>query len=194
MKTLLLILLLCPYILSFNPPAERARGIFGSFGVGPRMPLSVFSNSNDVGYGLNVELAYTDNESLPFFLFAKLGFEQYPGSQRFYEVSAYSNYSVNSVPLNVGLRHYFSPMLENVFLFMPFIETSAALNYYSVLHQFKVGTGRSNFTEDLIKLGVSVGGGISMFLMEILASYSYFEDNQFLAFDIKIRLPLYINY
>jgi hypothetical protein len=194
-RLFLLILLLCPVFLSAgNLPAEKARGIFGAFGVGPRLPLSSFANLTDVGYGLNIELAYTDNESLPFFLFARIGFEQYTGSQSFYEVSAYSNYSVNSVPLIIGLRHYFAPMLQNVFLFMPFVEAAGAFNYYSVLHQFKIGTGRSNFSEDVIKLGASAGVGISMFLMEVLASYNYFESNQFLAFDLKIRLPLYINY
>jgi hypothetical protein len=177
-----------------NPPAERARGVFVAFGVGPRLPISSFSRSTDLGYGLNLELSYTDDKFLPMFLFARLGFEQYPGSQEYYEATAYSNYSTTSVPVIVGGRHYFSPMMENVFLFIPFVELAGALNYYSILHQFKIGSGRSNFTEDVIKFGFSGGVGISMFLMEILASYNFYASNQFIAVDFKVRLPLYINY
>jgi hypothetical protein len=190
-----IIFILIPVLLfAGNPPTERARGIFTAFGVGPRMPLSTFSGSTDMGYGINIEISYTDNEYLPFFLFSKVGFEQYPGSQGFYEVTAYSNYSTTSIPVNLGARYYLAPMLENVVLFMPFFEMAASFNFYSILHQFKIGTGRSNYTSEVIKLGFSGGMGISMFLMEVLASYNYFENNQFIAIDLKVRLPLYIIY
>jgi hypothetical protein len=194
-KIILIIIFLFPiFLLAGNLPAERARGVFGSFGVGPRLPVSSFSNSTEVGYGLNVELSYTDDQYLPIFLFAKIGFEQYPGSQNFYEATAYSNYSTSSIPVNLGARYYFAPMLENVVLFMPFVELSGAINYYSILHQFKPASGRSNYSEEVFKLGASGGVGISMFLVEILASYSYYKSNQFIAIDIKVRLPLYMIY
>jgi len=191
-------LLIIFYIILLLSPAasaqDRATGIFVAFGVGPRLPISDFSRSTEVGYGLNVELAYTDNEFLPVFLFGKLGFEQYPGSQNFYEATSYSNFATTSIPLHAGARYYLKPLLENVMLFMPYIELAAAFNYYSKLHQFKTGSGRSNYTEDNIKTGGSAGLGLSMFLMEILVSYNYFLNNQFISLDLKVRLPLYITY
>jgi hypothetical protein len=194
-RLLLLFLTFIPFMISAgNLPAERARGIFTAFGVGPRIPINAFSVSTDLGYGFNIELSYTDNEFLPIFLFSRIGFEQYPGSQDYYESSAYSNFSTTSFPLNIGGRYYFAPMLENVVLFLPFLEVSAAINFYSELHQFKPGSGRSNFSREITKFGGSAGIGISMFLMEILASYNYFKINQFLSIDLKVRLPLYINY
>jgi hypothetical protein len=188
----LTIILLSSLIYAGGAPADKARGLFVSFGVGPRLPVDDFSRSTDVGYGFNVELSYTDNEYLPVFLFTRIGFEQYPGSQDFYESTPYSNFSTTSIPFNMGGRIYFSPMLENVVLFMPFIEVSGAFNYYSKLHQFKILSGRVNYSEDVTKIGASAGVGISMFLMEILASYNYFHSNQFLSVDLKVRLPLYI--
>ena len=78
-----ILLLLTSVSLAIEPPVSKARGIFLGFGVGPRLPVSSFANSTDLGYGLNIEISYTDNDYLPVFLFAKLGFEQYPGSQSF---------------------------------------------------------------------------------------------------------------
>lgn len=193
-KTLFISLLLMCSAFAGGFPAERARGIFLAFGVGPRMPVGYFSESTDLGYGLNIELDYTDNEYLPIFLFARIGFEQYPGSQNFYESTQYSNYSTTSIPVNAGARYYFAPMLENVVLFIPFVEASAAFNYYSKLHQFKTGSGKSNYNEEISKIGASAGAGISMFLMEIVVSYNYFPTNQFVSADLKVRLPLYISY
>lgn len=173
-------------------PAEKARGLFLVFGVGPRFPVSSFSNQSAFGYGIDVELDYTDNDFIPFFLFSKFGFQQFPGSQTFYQSSDYSNYSINSFPLTVGVRYFFSPLLENVVLFMPVVEVSAAYNFTQVLHQFKAGTGRSNFVENNSKLGLSGGVGISMFLMEVMATYNYYKSTQYVGIDLKVRIPLYI--
>ena len=87
MKNFLIIFVLVFAVNSFaiDPPASRAQGVFLAFGVGPRLPLGDFSNSTDIGYGFNIELSYTDNEFLPVFLFANIGFEQYPGAQSFYQ-------------------------------------------------------------------------------------------------------------
>jgi hypothetical protein len=174
-------------------PSDKARGIFISFGVGPRLPLGTFADRSDLGYGFNVELSYTNNEYLPIFFFAKAGFEQFPGSNDFYRATEYSNYSVYSFPFNGGIRYYFSPLFENIVLFMPVAEVSVSFNYYRILHEFTTESGRSNYTEEISKLGITGGLGISMFMMEILATYSYFDSNQSIGADLRIRLPLYIN-
>ncbi len=196
MKKLLLLIILLVQIPSTagELPAEKARGLFLVFGVGPRFPISSFSNQSTLGYGFNVELDYTDNEYLPFFLFTKLGFQQFPGSQTFYQSSDYSNYSINSFPLTVGAKYFFAPLLEKVVLFMPVVEISAAYNFTQVLHQFKSGTGRSNFVENNSRLGLSGGVGISMFLLEVMATYNYFQSTQYVGIDLKVRIPLYIVY
>ncbi|MGE5436832.1 MAG: hypothetical protein ACM3O3_06355 [Syntrophothermus sp.] len=195
MKKILLIglLLLVQYqILPNEPPADKARGVFLSFGVGPRIPLGVFSNTTDLGYGLNIEVSYTDNEYLPFFLFARVGYEQFPGSQQYYQSSDYSNFSTTSIPISAGLRYYFAPLMENVVLFMPVIEAGVSFNYYQNLHEFKPSSGRSNFNEEHSKLGFTAGVGLSMFMLEILANYNYFQTNQYINLDLKVRLPLFM--
>ncbi len=196
MKKSLLIFVIVFAVNSFaiDPPASRAQGVFLAFGVGPRLPLGDFSNSTDIGYGFNIELSYTDNEFLPVFLFASIGFEQYPGAQSFYQETDYSNFSTNSIPINVGARYYFSPLIEQVVLLIPIIELSASYTYTQELNEFKFDSGRNNFKEQFSKFGVSGGVGLSMFLMEMIAAYHYFESNQYASFDLRIRIPLFINY
>ncbi len=197
MKKILFILILFSFVsTSFadNPPAEKARGVFISFGVGPRLPINYFANSSDLGYGFNVEFSYTDNEYLPFFLFAKVGYEQFPGSQDFYKITDYTNFSTTAIPINLGIRYYFAPLLEKVVLFMPVVELSGSYVYLEKLNEFKPTANKANYTETTSKIGISGGVGISMFMMEIMATYNFFQTNQFIGLDLKIRLPLFISY
>lgn len=178
--------------LSPNYCADKARGFFISFGVGPRLPISNFSGSTDLGYGLNLEISYTDNQLIPFFLFSKIGFEQYPGSQSYYESTNYSSFSTTVIPINTGVRYYFAPLLESAFLLIPLVEASASFSYIKELHQFKLASGRNNYYDENYKFGFSAGVGVSMFLMEMLTSYNYFQNNQFISADLKVRLPLLV--
>ena len=189
-----IVLLFTVNSFAIDPPSSKARGVFLAFGVGPRLPISDLSNSTDLGYGFNVEVSYTDNEFLPVFLFANVGFEQYPGSQSFYQETDHSNLSTNALPVNLGVRYYFGPLLEQIVLLIPVVELAASFTYFQKLHEFKIDSDRVNFKEDLTKLGVTGGVGISMFMMEIMAAYHYMETNQFVSFDLKVRIPLFINF
>ena len=192
---LILIFLLLIPASSFaeNSQEQKAEGVFLAIGVGPRLPVGLFANSSDLGYGFNFELSYANSDYIPLFVFAKAGYETYPGSQSFYQQTEYSNFSTNTLPVNAGLRYYFSPLLENIVLIIPMVEVSLSYTYYQKLHQFKSTSSRSNFTEKNSKIGFSIGGGFSMFMMEILAAYNYYSSNQYIALDLKVRLPLYIN-
>jgi len=183
-------------ILSFslaNYASDKARGTFLAVGVGPRIPAFDFNNTTMLGYGFNVEIAYTNNEYLPLFLFGKAGFEQFPGAQSFYQASNYSHFSTSFLPLSFGARYYLAPILKNIVLIIPNIEVAANITVFQKLHQFKISSGKNNFLEEGSKLGFSVGVGASMFLVEMLASYNYLQNNQYLSFDMKVRLPLYVS-
>jgi opacity protein-like surface antigen len=177
-----------------KPPSSKATGFFVAFGVGPRMPLGEFSNTTDIGYGVNVEFSYTDNEFLPIFLFANIGYEQYPGSQNYFQDTEYSNFHTNALPVNIGARYYFAPLLENIVLLMPIIQASAGYTYYQTLNEFDQNSGKNNFLKDESKFGFSAGAGVSMFMMELLASYNYMPSNQFISIDLKVRIPLFISF
>jgi hypothetical protein len=187
------IILISTLLYAEKPPASKATGIFLAAGVGPRLPVGSFATSTDLGYGLNLEISYTDSDNLPFFVFAKIGYEQYPGAQSFYQSSEYSNYSTQILPVNLGIRYYLSPLVSSAVLLMPVFEIAASYSYIKNLHEFKVDSGRNNFTEEVSKFGGSAGVGISMFLLEIIASYNYFESNQYVSINLNVRLPLIIN-
>ena len=190
---LLLFLFITQIINAGEPPASKAVGVFLATGVGARFPLSEFANSTNLGYGLMLDLEYTDTDYLPFFIFARFGYEQFPGSQDFYQESDYSNYSTTVIPLSLGIRYYFAPLVESAVLLIPVIEGSVSYSYFQVLNQFKIDSGQSSYTDHQWKFGGTVGAGISMFLLEIMAYYTYYESAQYLSFNLNVRLPIFVN-
>jgi opacity protein-like surface antigen len=187
-------LILSTFAFAEKPSSNRATGFFVAFGVGPRMPIGEFSNTTDIGYGINVDFSYTDTDFLPVFLFANVGYEQYPGSQSYFQETEYSNFHTNALPVNVGARYYFAPLLENIVLIMPIVQASASYTYLHTLIEYDEGIRTPDRTEDNNKFGFTAGAGVSMFMMELMASYNYLPSNQFISVDLKVRIPLYISF
>jgi hypothetical protein len=97
------------------------------------------------------------------------------------------------VPASLGIRYYFSPLVESIVLLIPVVEASASATYMQKSHEFKIDSGRNNFKEEIIKFGFNAGIGLSMFILEIMANYNYFESNQYVSFNLNVRLPLLVN-
>lgn len=189
----LLVIIHQSVVLAGEPPVSKAVGVFLATGVGARLPIGQFSNSSNLGYGLMIDVSYTDSDKLPFFIFSRIGFEQFPGSQDFYQQSDYTNYSTTILPISLGVKYYFAPLVESVVLLMPVVEASASYSYFEILNEFKSDANKTNYKESLWKFGGNVGVGLSMFLLEIMANYTYYESNQYFSINLNVRLPLFVN-
>jgi hypothetical protein len=170
----------------------EARGLFLSIGTGPKIPIGTFSDSHNLGIGFNVALSYTDNEFLPVFLYSKIGFQHFPGKQAYYKRTDYSAISSNVVHLQPGIRLYLPPLFNEDFILMPVIEGGLTWAFFMENHQFKIGSGRTNFDTDKNKFGFHLGGGFSMFLMDVMANYNFVLHHQYLSFDLRVRIPIFV--
>ncbi|RMD50474.1 MAG: hypothetical protein D6830_02610 [Ignavibacteria bacterium] len=192
MKKLIFIILFLPLIANAQLiKLGEARGLFFSIGVGPRLPLGDFSINQNLGMGVNAGLSYTDNNFLPVFFFGKIGYQHYPGSQKFYKKSDYASFSSNVFLAEGGIRFYLKPLIENVAILMPFVEGGLSIAVFEKWHDFKDGTGKADFTETTAKTGFNLGAGLSVFLLEVVGQYHYLYKNQFLSLDLKIRIPIF---
>ncbi len=170
----------------------EARGLFMAVGVGPRFPIGSFADSRDIGSGVDVTFSYTDNEFLPVFLYTTVGYQHNPGNLDFYRNSDYSSFSCNMLTISPGVRYYFPPLLENVVLLMPVIDAGAHFGYIENLHEFKLGLGKQDFIEDFGKFGFHLGAGFSMFILDVMTYYNYLPNYQYLSFDLKVNIPIFV--
>jgi hypothetical protein len=171
----------------------EAKGVFLTSGVGPRFPLGNFAEEQTIGVGFDVILSYVDNITFPFFLFAKVGYQNYPGEFKFYKNSDHSSLSSNLISFSLGAKHYFSPIIEDMILLMPILEGGVTFAYLSKFHQYKIDRNINDMTENLTKFGFHVGGGFTFFLMDIIGNYNYLPNHQFFSFDVRVTIPLAVS-
>jgi hypothetical protein len=190
-KVILVFLLLCTSLFAQYKFGE-AKGLFMSLGVGPRFPIFEMSDKQNIGVGFNASFSYTDNNLMPIFFYTSIGYQHFPGSQDLYKKSDYSSLSSNVLVIQPGIRYYLKPMFEQVVLVMPVIEIGAEYNLYESLHQFKIGTGKENYLEDVNRFGFHAGVGVSMFLLDFIAYYHYVPENQYISVDLRVNIPIFV--
>ncbi|MFA7228904.1 MAG: hypothetical protein WC061_07710 [Melioribacteraceae bacterium] len=170
----------------------EAKGLFMSIGVGPRIPVGSMAGNQNIGVGSEVTFSYTDNQFIPFFLYSSIGFQHFPGRQDFYKVSDYSSFSSNVLTIAPGIRYYFKPILESIVLLMPVVDAGVNWALFEKLHQFKTGSGKSNYVEEVTKFGFHFGAGFSMFILDVITYYNYYPSNQYLSFNLKANIPIFV--
>ncbi len=190
---ILLVLLISSLNFSQSSDIGEAKGVFLSSAVGPRFPLGDFGKQQAIGVGFDIIFSYADNITLPFFLFAKVGYQNYPGEYEYYKTTDHSSLSTNLISFSVGAKHYFTPIVEDIVLLMPILEGGVTFAYLSKFHQYKIDTSRGDNKENLTKIGGYVGGGFTIFLMDIVGSYNYLNDHQYFAFDVRLTIPLAVS-
>jgi len=194
MKKLFLLLILPSLLFAQEFKYGAAKGLFMGVGVGPRFPIGIFSESQNIGVGFDVTFSYADNELLPFFLYATVGYQHYPGSQDFYKRTDYSSFSSNVLTLSPGIRYYFPPLIESVMLLMPIVDAGLHVAYFERSHQFKLDRGKQNYVEEVAKFGFHVGAGFSMFILDVITYYNYLNNNEYISFNLRATIPIFVTF
>jgi hypothetical protein len=181
-----------PTIAQFGKPAD-AQGIFLTVGVGPRFPVGELSFQQTVGAGFDAMISYSDNNLAPIFLYLNIGYQNHPGDYDYYKTSDNSSLSTNIVSFHTGGRYFLEPIIRDMFLLMPIIEGGLTYAYIEKYNQYKIDTGREDNLKALSKFGFHIGGGLSFFLMDVVATYNYLENNQYFSVNLRLTIPLAIN-
>ena len=170
----------------------EAKGMFMALSVGPRFPLGDFASKNNIGAGVDVTFSYTDNEFLPLFFYTRIGYQHIPGKKSYYRSSDYSELTTNMLVINPGIRYFFPPFVKDIVILMPVIEAGGSFAYIDESHEFKIGTNKTDFIKEEYVGGFHVGAGVSMFLLDVMGYYHFFRNKQYLVFELRIRIPIFV--
>ncbi len=172
----------------------EANGLFMSVGIGPRFPVGALASTHTYGVGFDFGFSYGDNKIIPAFFFAKIGYQNFQGSQDYYRKSDHSGISTDMLFITGGLRYYFPPVIKQFLIVMPVIDFGVMFSYLETLHQYRLEFHKSSIYEDQVRFGFHIGGGVSMFILDVLAYYNYLQENQFISLEMRVRIPIFVSY
>ncbi|MBK8943817.1 MAG: hypothetical protein IPM32_00975 [Ignavibacteriae bacterium] len=187
---ILLFIISCNLLFAQIENYKEAKGAFFTLGVGPRFPMGEFSTRSNIGPGFNATISYTDINFLPVFLYGKFGYQSHSGNYKFYQNTDHSTLSSSLFGADFGAKYFFAPIVDDMILLMPFAEAGFTYAYINEFHQYKIDLGKPNVLENISKFGFHAGGGLSFFLMDVFASYTYLHEYQFFSLDLRITIPV----
>jgi hypothetical protein len=187
----LLFLSLPAYGQLLNFKLGEARGLFLGMGVGPRIAVGDLSINHSMASGVEVILSYTDNRRIPFFVYSKAQFINFPSE--FKDVLSGTVFELSSKVLSLqpGVRYFLPPISTQVVLLMPFVEGGMNLGVMLNKYQYN-GAFKSQYYDSSLHFGFHAGVGVSVFLMDALISYNYYYSYQFLGFTLRVRIPIFM--
>ena len=191
-KILLLIFLSNLVLAQYESPGE-AQGIFLTIGVGPRFPIGELGSQQAIGAGFDAMISFTDIDFAPTFFYLNIGYQNHPGDYDYYKVSDLSSISTNIISFQAGARYYFAPIIEDMILLMPIVEGGVTYSFVEKYQQYKIDTNRPDKLLGISQLGFHAGGGLSFFLMDVIATYNYLQNNQYFSFNLRLTIPLALN-
>jgi hypothetical protein len=141
--------------------------------------------------GVEVILSYTDNRRIPFFVYSKAQFINFPSE--FKDVLSGTVFELSSKVLSLqpGVRYFLPPISTQVVLLMPFVEGGLSLAIMLNKYQYN-GTFKSQYYDSSLHFGFHAGVGVSVFLMDALIGYNYYYSYQFLSFTLRVRIPIFM--
>lgn len=197
MKKLLFFLIVASTCLSQTEKTKvesYAEGFFFSIGLGPRAPVGEFSLAYNIGMGINFEASYAHSDYLPFFIFARVGYDGFQASPNFIKKGNFASLLTTLLPIQFGTKFFLPPISENIGILMPCVEFSGCYSYKQLYYLLKNSPQNKGAFEWSSKFGGQIGVGISMFLMEIMSYYNFFAENEYLSLDLKIRIPISVSF
>jgi hypothetical protein len=189
-KTHLLLFLFCINSFAQLDSSGDAQGVFFTVGVGPRFPIGDLGSEQTIGAGFDAMVSVTDNNIAPLFFYVNVGYQNHPGDYDFYKISEHSSITTNIISFHAGSKYFFEPIINDMFLLMPILEGGLSYAYVEKYHQYKIDSNKKDNLQGISKFGFHFGGGISFFLMDLVAIYNYFPGEQYFSLNVRLTIPV----
>lgn len=178
------------FLLLFIPRNSYSQEIWGLFvspQIGVRYPSGESYDKYKVGFSLGGSLQYATS-AFPFFLKTEFLYAYFP--QNKVVDNAYHQKSIYG--LSLGAEYLFYPVFASEAIFVPFISFDIRYNFIERIKTEYSSQLRTSSSFDQ-KFGFSIGAGVSVFLVDVIAKYYYLTYEPYVGFDFRLRLPVYIS-
>lgn len=176
-------------LLTLKPKKDYSSpgGIFITPSLGMEIPMSGISGNSNMALSLGAKLEYSSIKIYPFVLGVTFQVNNHNGSEEFKTINLLNTYTTKITSFGVSVDFLLAKFLKTKFT-VPFFILEG--KYFQIQREISPEKELEGILKDESGIGVTAGAGFTLYIFDIIGTYSYFEKNSTIGFKTRIRVPI----
>ncbi len=162
-------------------------GIFITPSLGMEIPMSGISGNSNMALSLGAKLEYSSIKIYPFVLGVSFQVNNHNGSEEYRTINLLNTFTTKITSFGISVDFLLAKYLKTKFT-VPFFILEG--KYFQIQREISPEKELDGILKDESGIGVTAGAGFTLYIFDIIGTYSYFEKNSTIGFKTRIRVPI----
>jgi hypothetical protein len=162
-------------------------GLFITPSLGMELPMSGISGNSNMALSLGAKLEYSSIKIYPFVLGISFQVNNHNGSEEYRTINLLNTFTTKITSFGISVDFLLAKFLKTKFT-VPFFILEG--KYFQIQREISPEKELAGILKDESGIGVTAGAGFTLYIFDIIGTYSYFEKNSTIGFKTRIRVPI----
>jgi len=162
-------------------------GIFITPSLGMEIPMAGISGNSNMALSLGAKLEYSSIKIYPFILGLSFQVNNHNGSEEYKTINLLNTFTTKITSIGVSVDFLLAKYLKTKFT-VPFFLLEG--KYFQIQREISPEKDLDGIIKEESGFGVTAGAGFTVYIFDIIGTYSYFQKNSTLGFKTRIRVPV----
>jgi len=162
-------------------------GIFITPSLGMEIPMAGISGNSNMALSLGAKLEYSSIKIYPFILGVTFQVNNHNGSEEYKTINLLNTFTTKITSFGISVDFLLAKFLKTKFT-VPFFILEG--KYFQIQREISPEKELAGVIKDESGIGVTAGAGFTLYIFDIIGTYSYFEKNSTIGFKTRIRVPI----
>lgn len=162
-------------------------GIFLTPSLGLEIPLTGISGNSNLALLLGAKLEYSSLKIYPFVIGLSFQVNNHNGIEEYKTINLLNTFKTKITSVGLSIDFLLAKYLKTKFT-VPFFVLEG--KYFKIQREISPDKELPGVLKEESGFGVTAGAGFTLYIFDLIGTYSYFEKNSLIGFKTRIRVPI----
>jgi len=162
-------------------------GIFITPSLGMEVPIIGISSNSNLALSLGAKLEYSSLNIYPFVIGLSFQVNNHNGTEEYKTINLLNTFKTKITSIGLSVDFLLAKYLKTKFT-VPFIVLEG--KYFKIQREISPEKELPGVLKEESGFGVTAGAGFTVYIFDLVGTYSYFEKNSTIGFKTRIRVPI----
>lgn len=162
-------------------------GIFITPSLGMEIPMAGISGNSNMALSLGAKLEYSSIKIYPFVIGVSFQVNNHNGSEEYKTINLLNTFVTKITSVGLSVDFLLAKFFKTKFT-VPFFILEG--KYFKIQREISPEKELEGVLKDESGFGVTAGAGFTLYVFDLIGTYSYFEKNSTIGFKTRIRVPI----